>query len=106
MAEIDIGSKMGKWRWLIVVAVVGLIFGGGFLGGYTYCVMGCHIGQETPITVDDGLAYLREMRYGHQYYVDHPNEILPEYAFGDLKWQEHCVKEYDQLIDLVGRLNR
>jgi hypothetical protein len=98
--------KISIWWGLLAVLVILVLIGCGFGAGYGYCQqrMNKYAYSLEPITVDIGLGYLQEMKASHQVYVDCPH-LLPD-NFGGLAFQVECVKEYDQLIDLVRRLNR
>ena len=60
-----------------------------------------------PITVEDAMEILRQARFVHQYYLGEitadPNNTIS--GFGDISWQMKWIKHYDQLRELIIKLN-
>ena len=78
---------------LVTVLAVAVFFVG-------FCIGNITMPQEAypSITVDDAMVILDRAIYSHQYYIDYPE--------GDIEHHKDCIKRYNQIKDLIQRLER
>jgi hypothetical protein len=66
----------------------------------------------SPITVEQGLDFIADARYTHQYFLDHP-ELMTRFRDSfttngfdlTVERETEWVRRYDQLRELIIRLN-